>query len=414
MTPMQHDSYYHSTTGRRRVPQRGPMLFITDLILGLMSVVMIALMVLLLLVPHIDPVYTWALPMLGLVAPAIYLLTLFMMLYWVVRWRLKRALLLAFFVLLGLFSVDLFWRPASHRATLLEQQLEQVDRQIAETENERDLYTLRRRRRLLMNNLTEGSGVKVMSFNLRAFYGDDGGNSADGVAKLIDSLRPDIICLQEYSSGLAARSEKFQRVLNSYQTASFGLGNETARNQMILSRFKIVRSGVITTQANSVWADVLLEDDTVRVVSNHLQSTGITSLDNAYLTKHEYLLDTAREEKLRSIVGRFHENCVVRADQVDSIRRHIDHEAPALRIICGDFNDTPVSYTYRKLARGMQDAFSECGSGYSYTFRGFYNLLRIDYVLLSEGLECVAYEVPEVKLSDHLPVVVRFEKRTIY
>ena len=62
----------------------------------------------------------------------------------------------------------------------------------------------------------------------------------------------------------------------------------------------------------------------------------------------------------------------------------------------------------------MQDAFSECGSGYSYTFRGFYNLLRIDYVLLSEGLECVAYEVPEVKLSDHLPVVVRFEKRTIY
>jgi endonuclease/exonuclease/phosphatase family metal-dependent hydrolase len=152
----------------------------------------------------------------------------------------------------------------------------------------------------------------------------------------------------------------------------------------------------------------------VRVVSNHLKSTGITSLDNAYLTHHEYLLDTAREEKLRSIVDRFHKNCVVRADQVDSIRRHIDHEAPALRIICGDFNDTPVSYTYRKLAKGMQDAFSECGSGYSYTFRGFYNLLRIDYVLLSKGLECVAYEVPEVELSDHLPIVVRFEKQTTY
>ena len=159
----QYDSYYHSTTGRRRTTSRSPMLFILDVVLSLLSVVMMLLMLLLLLVPHSDPVYTWALPMLGLVAPALYLLTLFLMLYWVVRWRLKRTLVMAFFVMLGLFSVDLFWRPASHRTTLLEQQLELVDRQIAETDNEKDLYTLRRRRRLLLNNLTEGNGVKVLT-----------------------------------------------------------------------------------------------------------------------------------------------------------------------------------------------------------------------------------------------------------
>lgn len=411
---MPHEAYYNNSYDRRRPSRRSLSLFLLDVVLSLMSVVMMALMLLLLLVPHIDPVYTWALPMLGLVAPAIYLLTLFLMLYWVVRWRLKRALLMLLFILPGLFSIDLFWRPASHRATLLEQQLEQVDKQLAETEDERDRYTLRRRRRLLLSNLTENSGMKVLTYNLRSLYGDDGESSADGVAKLLDSLRPDILCLQEYSSGLAKRSEAFGKLLDSYQTASFGLGGDASRHQMILSRFKILRSGIITTQANSVWADLLIEEDTVRVVSNHLQSTGITSLDNAYLTHHEYLLDTAREEKLRSIVARFHENCVVRADQVDSIRRHIEREAPAMRIICGDFNDTPVSYTYRKLAKGMQDAFSECGSGYSYTFRGFYNLLRIDYVLLSDRFACLGYEVPDVHLSDHLPVVVRFEKRSTY
>lgn len=411
---MPHEAYYNNSYDRRRPSRRSLSLFLLDAVLSLMSVVMMALMLLLLLVPHIDPVYTWALPMLGLVAPAIYLLTLFLMLYWVVRWRLKRALLMLLFILPGLFSVDLFWRPASHRATLLEQQLEQVDKQLAETEDERDRYTLRRRRRLLLSNLTENSGMKVLTYNLRSLYGDDGESSADGVAKLLDSLRPDILCLQEYSSGLAKRSEAFGKLLDNYQTASFGLGSDASRHQMILSRFKILRSGIITTQANSVWADLLIEEDTVRVVSNHLQSTGITSLDNAYLTHHKYLLDTAREEKLRSIVARFHENCVVRADQVDSIRRHIEREAPAMRIICGDFNDTPVSYTYRKLAKGMQDAFSECGSGYSYTFRGFYNLLRIDYVLLSDRFACLGYEVPDVHLSDHLPVVVRFEKRSTY
>ena len=62
----------------------------------------------------------------------------------------------------------------------------------------------------------------------------------------------------------------------------------------------------------------------------------------------------------------------------------------------------------------MQDAFSECGSGYSYTFRGFFNTLRIDYVLLSETYECLSYEVPAVMASDHLPVVVRFKKSSSY
>mgnify|MGYP000783241517 FL=1 len=79
------------------------------------------------------------------------------------------------------------------------------------------------------------------------------------------------------------------------------------------------------------------------------------------------------------------------------------------RIVCGDFNDTPMSYVYRTMARGLRDAFRECGSGYSHTFRGFYNTLRIDYVL-SGGFEPLSYEVLPVDYSDHHPVVVRLRK----
>lgn len=413
---MAREEYYHSTTGGRRPASRGPLMWLLDTTLTLVSGAVVVMMLLLLLVPRIDPAYTWALPMLGLVAPGIYLLVLVLTLYWVVRWRLKRAAVMGMMALIGAFSVSLFWRPASHRASLLEKQIEQVDAQLTEEQDARKVGDLKKKRRLLLRNLQAGDGWMVMSYNLRAFYGDDGENSADGVAALVDSLRPDILCLQEWQVWLADKSEPMQQLLENYRSADFGLAKVTVRPQMIFAhkRHRILRSGVITTPRTSVWADVRMGDDTIRIVSNHLQSTGITSLDNAYITGYEYLLDTAREEKLRSIVARVHENCVVRADQVDSIRRHIDHEAPRLRIVCGDFNDTPISYAYRKLARGMQDAFSECGSGYSYTFRGFFNALRIDYVLLSEGLEPHSYEVPRVNLSDHLPVVVRFKRQTTY
>jgi endonuclease/exonuclease/phosphatase family metal-dependent hydrolase len=165
---------------------------------------------------------------------------------------------------------------------------------------------------------------------------------------------------------------------------------------------------------NGVWADIKIKEDTVRVVSNHLQSTGITAVDNAYITEHEYLLDTARESKIKSIIDRFHENCVLRADQVDSIRLHLDSGAPRYRIVCGDFNDTPISYTYRRMARGLNDAFSECGTGYSHTFRGFFEALRIDYLLSTDNFETLSYEVLDEEWSDHLPLFVRLKKQSPY
>lgn len=378
---MGREHYYDNGFGGRDAQaRRGPLLFLLDSLLTLISGVTAAAMLLVWIVPRIDPAYMWALPMLGLVAPAIYILTVILGLYWIIRWRLKRAALMGALMLIGSLSVSLFWRP-------------EVRRQYAVGSYGR-------------------SAIKVLSYNVRQLYDDKGGSSADGVAALIDSLRPDIICLQEWNGSLAHQSEALERLLERYHTARFGLERDAAYPQLILAdkKHRMLRSGVITTPHSSVWADIRIGDDTVRVVSNHLQSTGITALDNAYITSYEYLLDTAREEKIRSIVGRFHENCMLRADQVDSIRTHLDTTAPRYRIVCGDFNDTPISYTYRRMAHGLNDAFSHCGTGYSHTFRGFFNALRIDYVLFSDEFEALSYEVPDYHHSDHLPVFVRLKK----
>lgn len=371
----------------REKQRQSVVLSLLDTLLTVVSVVVALLLFIALVVPAIRPDYTWALPMLGLVAPVLYLSVVALALYWVMRWRLKRAVMMSLLVVMGLFSLSRYWRPEERREAL--------------------------QRKYDTKFSYPRSAIALLSYNVRYLYSDTGDSSADSLAAWLDTLRADVICLQEVNGSLAKRSARLSAVLESYNDAKFGLSEGSARELRILSRHKIVGSGVVLRPASSVWADLVVRGDTIRVVNNHLQSTGITVFDSDYLTGHAYLSDSAREVKLRSIASRFHDNCIVRAAQVDTIRSHIDTLGPALKVVCGDFNDTPLSYTYRRMARGLRDAFAEHGEGYSYTFRGFFNALRIDYVLASKELEVLSYETPDVNLSDHRPVLVRLQRQKL-
>ena len=79
------------------------------------------------------------------------------------------------------------------------------------------------------------------------------------------------------------------------------------------------------------------------------------------------------------------ENGVIRARQADQVMRLVD-ESPYPLIVCGDFNDTPASYTYRKTKGDLEDSFLAAGKGYGYTYRYLRKLLRIDYLFYSPGV----------------------------
>ena len=49
-------------------------------------------------------------------------------------------------------------------------------------------------------------------------------------------------------------------------------------------------------------------------------------------------------------------------------------------ILCGDFNDTPLSYTYRQLSRKLTDSFIEKGRGIGNTYIGEFPSFRICYI----------------------------------
>ena len=340
-----------------------------------------ATMVLTYFVPYVDPGSVWFFPVLGLAAPAVYVASVVLTLYWIIRWRWVCAGAMLVVVVAGLFKVSLFWRPEIRRSYATETAFDRA-------------------------------AVKVMSYNVRSFYGEDGRSSVDDILRLIEEQAPDLICLQEFNARLAEQSEEFSLLGEKYEIAHFGRTQAPdsvyGSTLTILSKYRILRSDTVLTPSSSVWADVIVGEDTVRVFNNHLRSTAINASDNQFITSHQFLSDTARETKIRSIVTRLRENSVLRAAQVDSIAQVVG-ATRTRRIVCGDFNDTPMSYVYRTMARGLRDAFRECGSGYSHTFRGFYNTLRIDYVL-SGGFEPLSYEVLPVDYSDHHPVVVRLRK----
>lgn len=375
--------FYKNDYGNRRgeKPRRSLFLWLLDFVMTLLTVVVGATMAVTYFVPYVNPSGVWFFPILGLAAPAIYVATVILALYWLIRWRLLRAGVMLALVFVGFFKVSLFYKPEF--------------------------------RRVYGGESYDRRAFKVMTYNVRSFFGENGESSVDDILHLIGEHDPDIVCMQEFNARLAEKSDDFALLDEKYESAVFGRTEAPdslyGASLLILSKYRILRSGVVLTPNASVWADLLIGDDTVRVFNNHLRSTAIKAADNEYITNRDFITDTAREVKLRSIVGRFRQNSILRAAQVDSIA-DVVAGSRARCIVCGDFNDTPMSYVYRTMAEGLNDAFRKSGSGYSHTFRGFFNTLRIDYVLSSESFQPISYEVPQVEYSDHLPVVVRLRK----
>lgn len=313
---------------------------------------------------YISPVKSGVLSVLALGAPIIYLLNIVVMLYWVIRLRWYHALTMFVVVFIGLFYLPKYYKL-------------EIDRKYETSFKERK-YT------------------KVMTYNV--FEG-----RKEGFVEYIKKHNPDILCVQEMTIGC----DNWNALTEDYQSTY--VPNVAIGGTQILTKYKIIRSGEIgdLPRHTANWADLKIKEDTVRVVNLHLHSTSIKAEDTNFLETHKYILDKERDTKLRSIIGRLVENNQKRAEQAQLVSDFLK-ESPYKVIVCGDFNDIPLSYTYRTIARKLDDAFSEMADGFAYTYNTRYKLLRIDNILVSPSIEVASYEVDNaVNLSDHYPVISR-------
>jgi endonuclease/exonuclease/phosphatase family metal-dependent hydrolase len=114
--------------------------------------------------------------------------------------------------------------------------------------------------------------------------------------------------------------------------------------------------------------------------------------------------------EVKSIGQSLKRGFVRRALQAQLVKEHVDR-SPYPVIIAGDFNDTPVSYAYRKIRKGLNDSFVSSGYGAGFTYKGNYPPNRIDYILYDKSLTSTSFEIRKVKFSDHYPIIAWFRKK---
>jgi endonuclease/exonuclease/phosphatase family metal-dependent hydrolase len=257
--------------------------------------------------------------------------------------------------------------------------------------------------------------LKVLSFNVRSFDRYRwAGNPATrkDILRTIQEEDADIVCIQEFFSsnrGSMGADEIFRDLQNTpNRHLEYAVRGRSGHYGIAtFSSWPIVNSGRIrfdNTVNISIYSDIRIREDTLRVYNNHLQSIYFTRSSYRFLDSLKLRYDNEQLDEIKDISFHLRDAFVKRAEQADIIAEHMA-ECPYRMIVCGDFNDTPVSYAYYRLSREMEDAFTRAGWGTGRTYIGKFPSYRIDYILYSGGIEALFFTRKKVRLSDHFPII---------
>jgi endonuclease/exonuclease/phosphatase family metal-dependent hydrolase len=260
----------------------------------------------------------------------------------------------------------------------------------------------------------------VISYNLKLFSHFENKKDLDTEKKILALLKaqkPQIVCFQElFINGNSAQKDleikkslggkyySHLKLLGSGKNRYYGIA--TYSKYPIIGRGEIIHPG---SSSLSIYTDIVISSDTFRLFNNHLQSFRLKSMERSFV---EELVDSEDKQtinEIRTMSRSLREGFRRRALQAQVVKDYINR-SPYPVIVAGDFNDTPVSYVYGKIGKGLNDAFVKSGYGAGFTYRGNYPPNRIDYIMYDESLESVNFEIIRVKYSDHYPIIAWFRK----
>lgn len=255
---------------------------------------------------------------------------------------------------------------------------------------------------------TTEKGIRITSYNVRYFMGNTefpNKENADHILNFLRQDNADIICLQE----VRLNKRQIFDVKNTRlpQVTHFQLAHSSfAGGQLTMTSFPIVNMGEIRFKNSGnmiIFTDLMINADTVRVYNCHLQSYRLREAEINVIDSIEINHQQKTLEKILDISVKFQDALVKRAEQAATLHEHIK-ECPYPVIVCGDFNDTPVSFTYHKVMGGLEDSFTKSGKGTANTYNGKLPSFRIDYILYSPKFTSYNFKVSNLNHSDHYPI----------
>jgi len=255
---------------------------------------------------------------------------------------------------------------------------------------------------------TSEKGIRITSYNVKYFMGTTDFPSKENANHILNFLRQnnaDIICLQE------VRLNKRQIFdINDHKLAQIShmqlAHSSHAGGQLTLTRFPILNMGEIRFKNSGnmiIFTDLLINQDTIRVYNCHLQSYALKKKEINSIDSMDFDNNEEAKQKFKLLGAKFRNALVKRAEQAATLREHID-QSPYPVIVCGDFNDTPVSFTYHTVRGNLEDSFTESGKGTANTYNGKLPSFRIDYILYSPKFTSYNFSVSTLNHSDHHPI----------
>jgi endonuclease/exonuclease/phosphatase family metal-dependent hydrolase len=263
------------------------------------------------------------------------------------------------------------------------------------------------------------TSIRLVTYNVRLFNYYQWHKDTATWRKIVDYIHaenPDIVCFQEFITlpGTGHDLKDLIRKLTPLRyyhvfytdrvPGKINFGMATFSKYPIIHKEKIVFRNSLN---GSICSDIAVGHDTIRVYNCHLQSLRLRKEYNDLLDSLIFHYSEKQLEALKDVSVHLRQAFVQRAGQVNILSRNI-RISPFPVIVCGDFNDTPVSYTYHKMRDGLQDAFMEAGSGLGNTFQGNLPFVRIDYVFYSPVFHARFYQTKKIDWSDHFPLTVGF------
>lgn len=263
--------------------------------------------------------------------------------------------------------------------------------------------------------------IKILSYNVM-FYDSHQPHTEESpneIVRYIQNSNADIVCLQEASfnnsNSKKFLSEKvFRKALSTYPYFSFH--KEKGSGWVCLSRFPILSTRSIPYESvgnGTVAYELKVGNDTLLLVNNHLESNKL-SIDDR--TAYRDMIIDPKEDKVKTtsklLIGKVADAVSIRASQADSVAKFIQDSKHKYVVVCGDFNDSSLSYAHRVIGKGLNDAFVDTGNGLgvSYNRYGFY--FRIDHIMASESLDLFNCTVDNsIKTSDHYPIWCYIKKK---
>ena len=259
--------------------------------------------------------------------------------------------------------------------------------------------------------------LMLMTYNTE-FLGR-GEKDADGGYSLLEYMAAsgaDVICIQE---GIAQSKNPSQEYADSVMAAAGyhirHLNDGKAEPQFIYSRLPILdvhRVAYESSTNGSMAMELLYEGDTILVVNNHLESYKLTPEDKQVYKDIIHDPENIRSERSsRDLVRKMADASRMRGPQIDSVLNYVRHSGREGVVVCGDFNDSPISYSCRRCSSALTSAFRQSGNGLglSYNQKGFY--FRIDHIFVSDYWQTYETHVDKTALwSDHYPMITYLKK----